>query len=40
MLMTELPYEFVDRWLAAKRFLIFVVITMRMYFSVNDMCLI
>ena len=32
MFMTELPYQFVNRWFAAKRFLIFLVITIPIYF--------
>ena len=35
MFITELPNLFVDRWLAAKRFQIFLLITARIYFSVN-----
>ena len=29
MFMIEIPYQFVDRWLAAKRFHIFLVIAIR-----------
>ena len=35
--MAKLPYWFADRWLAAKRFHIFLVIAIRIYFSVNVM---
>ena len=35
MFITELPNLYVDRWLAAKRFQIFLLITARIYFSVN-----
>ena len=37
MFMIKLPYQFVDRQLAAKHFRIFLIITIRIYFSVDAM---